>query len=372
MNKKIAGIHLYYFVAVLVVAIIAILVGTFMDLQISSSLAHIGNVFGKIFAVVGKYPGYLIFGSAGVLFYVYKKDDEEKGSKAWAYAFLIAIPLAVGALYGYDDLTELISNKIVAIFLGALAIGAGEVGMYFLFRRANKEEAYNAGMAFLFSAVLVFVTTYLLKNAALRPRYSWLVSVNHLDYYQTWYAFNSSIKEANSTVDSSNFMSWPSSHVAMASLAVLASLFPRLNKKLEGKEWLCFLVAALWILIVAIARVSDGSHFLSDVGWGTLIGTGFSLLVVSLVYPSEGAKEKEPVAKETPIQETFISAPITPKPIEPTVGKTSEPAPRKESPTTIVTPPAPVEPAKPAPMKPEEPKGKEKKKKKDGFYEIDS
>jgi len=372
MKKKIAGIHLYDFAIVLVLALIAILLGTFRDLQISTSLAHVGNIFGKIFAVVGKYPGYLIFGSAGILFYVYKKDDEEKGSKAWAYAFLIAIPLAVGALYGYDDLTELISNKIAAIFVGALAIGAGEVGMYFLFRHANKEAAYNAGMTFLFSAVLVFVTTYLLKNAALRPRYSWLVSVNHLDYYQTWYAFNSSIKEANSTVDSSNFMSWPSSHVAMASIAVLAALFPKLNKKLEGKEGLCFLAAALWTLIVAIARVSDGSHFLSDVGWGALIGTGFSLLVASLVYPTEVTKAKEPVTEEVPMQETFTSAPMATKPAEPLMTKPVEPTPKRESPTTIVTPSISQEPAKPAPMKPEEPKAKEKKKKKDDFYEIDS
>lgn len=366
MKKKIIGIPLIDFALVLALALVAIIVGTFKDLQISESLAHVGNYFGKIFAIVGKYPGYLLLGSSGILFYVYKKNDAEKGSKAWAYAFLVALPLVAGALYGYDDIQEFITNKIAAILVGVLAIAVGEIGLYFLFRNADKEEAYNAGMCFLFSAVLVFVTTYLLKNAALRPRYSWLVSSGDLTNYRTWYAFDSSVREANSTVDSSSFMSWPSSHVAMASVASLSVLFPRLNKKLAGKEWLFFLAAVIWSVIVAAARVSDGSHFLSDVGWGALIGTGFPLLVASLVYPGANEKKETAYPAAQPIETTraTAAAPI----VEP---KQAEPRPVETPNTTSIVAPAPAEPAKPIASEPPA-KPKDKKKKKDDFFEIDS
>jgi membrane-associated phospholipid phosphatase len=338
MKKKVAGISVYEFVTLLGLAIVAILVGSFKDLAISEKFAAVGNVFGKIIAVIGKYPGYLLMGSSGVLFHFYLEKGDKKSSKIVSWLVLFLLPLIIGGLYGYDDLTAYL-NKYVAIALGAFLVLAGNVGLYFLYKNADKEECYNAGMTFLFAGILVLVTCYLLKHAALRPRYSWLVTnPDYIEkYYTAWYTFDNSARSAftEEQAANDNFYSWPSAHAAMAAFGFLSVLLPRLNKKLAGKEELFFWISEFWVILVSIGRVTDGSHFLSDVAFGSFFGLGFSFLVLTLVYPPvPDTDEAKPVAaplpspapsEEEPVLRTAVP-PSAPVPVAPKAQPAPTPA----------------------------------------------
>jgi len=297
MRKKVAGIPLYFFAIVVVILLAVIVVGSFLDLQISERFAVLDNPFGKVVALVGKYPGYALLGLSGVLFFLSRQDKKGPLNVAISWALLLGIAIGAGALYGFDDIDEYLNDKVISVLIGIVAIAPAEVLLYFLFRKANQVEAFNASMAMLFIGILTIGMSYLLKTAALRPRYSWLAETNNLsNYYQTWYSFSSAAREAFPDALESDFASWPSAHTAMASVTVAMILFPRLNSKLTGKEMIFFLSSFLWTVLVAIGRMSDGSHFLSDVGWGALIGLLLSFLVIVFIYTSPKASAEQAVA----------------------------------------------------------------------------
>lgn len=344
MKKQICGVKVYQLAIVLGLSLLAILIGTFLDLQISEKIVKAGNAFGKIIAIIGKYPGYLLLGTSGVLFFIGRKDKTSTSNQAISWIILVIVTATAGALYGYDDLSSAVSSKTLAIAIGIVTVAAGEGGMYYLFRHAEAEESINASLTFFFAIVLTFVLTFLLKSATSRPRFSYLLSTDNLEGYQPWYSFSSALKSSSPDAEADSFASWPSGHSALASATILVCLLPRLNDKLKGKENYFFIGTLAWSLIVAIGRLSDGSHFLSDVGWGSLIGIVVPLIVGMLIYPNGG---KETIAKT--IQETSQPAPAV----------AYAPAPSEE----------PEEPARE--KKPLFGKHKSKKDKNDGGFDID-
>src|SRR5574344_1853922 len=115
MKKKILGIPLYQSLIVLVLGIIATGVSTTLDLQISQKFAKVGNAFGIAFALLGKFPAYALLGASGILFYIYRHEEKDSLSQILSWAGLIILPLAAGALYGYDDISEYVTSKVISI-----------------------------------------------------------------------------------------------------------------------------------------------------------------------------------------------------------------------------------------------------------------
>jgi membrane-associated phospholipid phosphatase len=311
LNEKFAGIRYYEALILLLVAFIFILVGSFNDWSISSHFAKVGNPFGTVFAILGTYPAYLLFGATGVLFFINWQAEGEKDSKILAFICALIFPILAGALYGYQTLNDYISNKYLSAIVGILAIGAGEVGIYFLCRHAEKDEAYNAGVTFLFAGATVIILIYLLKKAGLRPRYYWIITQSDpYSYFRNWWDFDSSVKEgfaSNANYADTYFESWPSGHAALAGFSVLSVLLCKLNKKLENKSRYFVYGSLAWTILVSLARVSDGSHFVSDVAFGAFFGTLFAMLVAYLVYlpapieESSEMNEKENKANPKPL-----------------------------------------------------------------------
>jgi membrane-associated phospholipid phosphatase len=310
-KKGFAGIKWVEVLAILLLAIVLIAIGSAKDLEISIAVAHPdNNIFGKIFQFAGKLPAYALLGSSGVLFFISYEPDGKKDSKILAWLVLILLPLASGLLYGYDDINQFFESasngKVIACTIGALLVGAVDAVIYFLFRKGDKEEAYKVGVVYLFTGVVLLLLFYLLKKAGMRPRFSWLYANEPESYadYQPWWAFNSTVEEAHPDALQDNFESWPSAHVGLASMTFLTMLMPRINPKLKGKEPDFFVGAFLWILLTGISRLSDGSHFLSDIGFGLFFGALFSFLVCYLVYlPAPKAEEDTPIAPATESQE---------------------------------------------------------------------
>jgi len=299
MRKKVAGIPIYLFALAFAICLVAILLGSFYDLEISQGFVITENVFGKVVALAGKYPGYALLALSGLLFFLSRKEKKGTFNVILSWGFLIALGLGAGALYGIDDIDELLDDKVISALIGVVALAPAELLFYFLFRKADHAEAFNASMAFLFIGVLTIGVSYLLKTAALRPRYSWLFETDNLTLYQDWFSFSSAAREANPAFPDSDFASWPSAHTALASVTVAMVLFPRLNSKLAGKQIVFLLASFLWTALVAVGRVSDGSHFISDVGWGALIGLLLSFLVLFVIYPSPKALVEQPVSPTT-------------------------------------------------------------------------
>lgn len=303
LHDRFAGISYLQALILLLFALVFIIVGSLADEAISAKFYFANNAFGAIFAYLGPYPGYVLFGATGVLFFINWQGEGQKDSKILALLCAVIFPILAGALYGYECLADAISNRYLAAVLGVLAVGAGDVGMYYLCRHADKDLSYKAGLTFLFAGATVLVLLYLLKKAGLRPRPYWVMahSTGTNDYFCNWWDFNASIKESfpNET-DTSAFESWPSAHAGLSGMAVLSVLIPSLNPKLKGKERYFLIGAALFCFLTGLARVSDGHHYVSDVAFGAFFGILFSLLVAYLVYLPEPIEEEEGVSLESP------------------------------------------------------------------------
>jgi membrane-associated phospholipid phosphatase len=294
LNEEFAGIRYYEAAILLLTALIFIIVGSFADFSIAKAVYHPGNAFGALFAYIGPYPAYVLFGATGVLFFINWQGEGQQDSKVIAIICACIFPILAGALYGYQTLNDGITNKYLAALIGIVAVGAGDIGFYFLARHADKDEAYEAGVTYLFAAATVIVLIYLLKKAGLRPRFYWIESQsNPADYFRNWWDFDASVKEGYATnplYQDTYFESWPSGHAALAGFSVLLVLLAKLNPKLKNKTTLLIAISLAWTLLTSAARVSDGHHYVSDVAFGAFFGTLFAMLVAYLVYlpaPSE-------------------------------------------------------------------------------------
>jgi membrane-associated phospholipid phosphatase len=297
LNEEFAGIRYGEALILLTTALIFIIIGSVADWSIANAVYHPDNPFGTLFAYIGPYPAYVLFGATGVLFFINWQGEGQQDSKVLAIICACIFPILAGALYGYETLNDGITNKYLAALVGIVAVGVGDVGFYFLARHADKDEAYQAGVTFLFAAATVIVLTYLLKKAGLRPRFYWVEQQsNPADYFRAWWEFDASVKEnyvaANPTATGYDtyFESWPSGHAALAGFTVLSVLLAKLNPKLKNKTTLLLTISLVWTILVSAARVSDGHHYVSDVAFGAFFGTLFAMLVAYLVYlpaPSE-------------------------------------------------------------------------------------
>lgn len=290
LNEEFAGIRFYEAAILLLVALTFIIIGSCADWSIANAVYHPDNAFGALFAYIGPYPAYVLFGATGVLFFINWKGAGPKDSRILAIICACIFPILAGALYGYETLNDAIANKYLAALTGVLAVGVGDIGFYFLVRHADKNEAYQAGITFLFAAATVIVLVYLLKKAGLRPRFYWIEEQsNPQTYFRNWWDFDASVKEnfaaANPTAyQDADFESWPSGHAALAGFTVLGVLLAKLNPKLKNKTTWLIVGSLIWTILVSAARVSDGHHFVSDVAFGAFFGTLFAMLVAYLVY----------------------------------------------------------------------------------------
>ena len=77
-------------------------------------------------------------------------------------------------------------------------------------------------------------------------------------------------------MDSEEFKSFPSGHVANAATLLLLVLLPKLRASLQSYGGILFWTAALWTSFVALTRIMMGAHFLTDtvVGWAITVGLG--------------------------------------------------------------------------------------------------
>lgn len=308
LNEGFAGIRYYQAAILLLVAIVFIIVGSCADWPISNAVYHPNNAFGTLFAYLGPYPAYVLFGATGVLFFINWKGEGQQDSKILAIVCACIFPILAGALYGYETLNDAITNKYLAALVGIVAVGVGDIGFYFLARHADKDEAYQAGVTFLFAAATVIVLIYLLKKAGLRPRFYWIEEQsNPQTYFRNWWDFDASVKEnfssANPTAyKDTDFESWPSGHAALAGFTILSVLLAKLNPKLKNKTTWLIGGSLIWTLLVSAARVSDGHHFVSDVAFGAFFGTLFAMLVAYLVY-LPAPTEEETNGEELSLQE---------------------------------------------------------------------
>ena len=292
----------YMSVVVLLLCTVGILCGSFFDLRISEAVFAPDNLWSKFVEFCGILPTLFIVGSSGMLLFQYYR---QKGSKAIAWLLLILITLIAGGFWGYDAFHRYFRDHVIlCVLFGVLVMALFDFPLYLLIRnnrniKDNPKVALLMILSFLFTALFTFGIKFLIA----RPRYMFLVQwkekgyiPNVADYYRDWFSFSrdTSMFRGFEGYESFAMQSWPSGHASFSSLTMLSIFLFRFNPKTEDKTDSAFIGSLIWALLVMLARLLDGHHFLSDISFGLLFGfLSFSLFSIWLVPQRRKIVEKE-------------------------------------------------------------------------------
>jgi len=288
MRKSVRGIGIVWILAGISLGVIGILVGSFLDLSLAKTIYHENNLFGKVVGYIGSLPGYVVFGFAGVFLGRYFLSEEKKVWHILGYVAKYGFPLIVGLIYGYDVLKDSFGT-LVGLGGGAVLVFLLDFFLSYLLKNVTSpKEDFKDALILLFAFVFGLGLTLLLKHFIIRPRYLYLATLENTDEFRAWYDFSSTLLKDHPELDHDLVASAPSGHTMLSALGLGSVLLAKNHKKTQGKEWIFSLVSLLWTLFVAIGRMSDGHHFLSDISWSMLLGfglIGFFAFALGHSYP---------------------------------------------------------------------------------------
>ena len=264
------------------VAVIGIILGSFLDLQISKAIAQPGNGFALTISAIGPTIGFAAVAAMGGGFIALIV----KGNYHIALKILFGVLAlcCIGVAIYYPGMEYFGVNgfyKAAPEWVGYLIVlvpeGAAMFGGYVLFKNNQNK---NIWIVFCIVIVVLLIALLLvipnIKDNMHRPRYRLLslYESNEEIYFHNWWEPTKNHVELISkyNVNKDDFKSFPSGHTAEASILLVGFTFlPLANKKFERYQLPLFLCGCGVVFLVALARILAGAHFLSDVSWGAVI-----------------------------------------------------------------------------------------------------
>ena len=247
-----------FFIALMVVA-------TKFDLQINHALSDGDSFFADLFSLIGEYPAYFAVPVGGVIVFFNAPLFKEKYQR-FLIRFVGALAVFGGwffFLYAGTKLTEpphLLGLSLVGcVGLGALNLW---VGSFVETKKMNRLFKY--GVFLIVFTLVTLAVIQISKNVFCRMRYRDMLKEGNFDGFTPWYKIN--IGRENPNPDY-HYSSFPSGHTSSAAhvfvLCVLCDILPKWNKK--SVRAALNVGCLIFTVVVAVSRIVDDAHFLSDV-----------------------------------------------------------------------------------------------------------
>ena len=311
-NKVRHSIPIYIYIALFVIIAVFLVVGSLKDVDVSHKLFNPENKFGKIFETFGLFFGHGLVVIGGVAVFsgtFFRKHILFKiiGIAILVVAFGVATYLFADAIgtfgkdpkfYGYR-----FDKSWMALLVSAALMALVALLGFFIIDMKKQDEALRVGIIILAAAIIQVLIINLLKGMGGRPRYRFLLDTEWNDgtHYGVVYEFKNWYQFAFWKNPSNDFFkSWPSGHSGFAaSFLAIAYLPNMMRRRFKFDNYVFFGIGLLYLILMMIARIIIGAHFLSDVSMGALIGT-FAAFISSFVvekiqvFPWEKKKEEAP------------------------------------------------------------------------------
>ena len=289
------------------VAVLGIILGSFLDLSISSAIASASNGLGLTISAIGPTIGFAGVAVMGGGFVALAVKGKYHIVLKILFFVLAAACLGVSIFYPAGEYFGIngfygAAPEWVGYLIVIVPESAAMVGGYFLFK-----DCQNKNMWIVFCIIVVLLLIALLgviptiKDNMHRPRFRYLAQ-SDLDLFHNWWEPFKEYKDyiaAHPDVPHDNFKSYPSGHTAEASiLFVCVTFFPLADKKFAKYQMPVFYGACGLVVLVAFARILAAAHFLSDVSWGATIVLSLTLIANEVVMRIKALQLKEEAPKE--------------------------------------------------------------------------
>ena len=276
-------LHIY---VVLGIFLVLFILGTFLDLSLTTAIFSRDNTFGITISAIGTIPGYMILAVIGGGYFALALHKQYKTIfKVLLYvasaAFLVLpIYFAGREFFGPNGF---VNEKIVWVgYLICLpiALGCAYLG-YFLTKKSDNE---NLWIIYIIASLAIFMALVpgvsLLKAIFHRPRYRTLSLYDDIEFH-AWYQRCGNYKELMEAhnLKSEEFKSFPSGHAGASAVFMIGvSILPFLSKKYDKLVLPLFYAGFAYTLFVAFTRILVGAHFLSDVAMGGILTSIFMFI----------------------------------------------------------------------------------------------
>ena len=265
--------------------VVCLLLGSFYDLQVSTAVYDKSNWFGLILAAYGQGPSAFAMAGAGGLL-IYTMDKKRMISLIPSVLFGVLL-IVFGVFMGFFEPIEyLVTVPKVVLVLISIIVSALTI---YAFLRILKDNTDSEKRRFAYFIIFFVITQMIVINVIKvpwgRPRMRLLEEYPEI-MFQDWWVIGSSIKDKYLAlgVGSNEFKSFPSGHTASALNIFIITVLPYLNKKLENKKNLFFIISVVFTVLVAISRIIMGAHFITDVTVGFLVGFIIYLASLKIFY----------------------------------------------------------------------------------------
>ena len=291
------------------VAILGIILGSFLDYQLSSAIASADNGFGLFVSVVGPTIGFCGLSFIGGGFFALGL----KNKTLWVKIVFIVLAVAAFGVTVYYAGREYFgingfyqkAPDIVGILTAAVCSLAAEVGGYFCFKDCKNEQAWIPFLAVYVVLLLVLVAAIpVLKDTMHRPRYRTVCQ--GIVPFHNWFERCGDYKDymTNYGYGGDEFKSFPSGHTGEASiLIVVATFLPLADEKFKKYQLPLFIGACCFVVLVAFSRILAAAHYLSDVSMGATLTLTFATIANELLIKFVKPKKIEEAVEEKPAEE---------------------------------------------------------------------
>lgn len=250
------------------VALIGLAIATRYDLQISQTLFDQSNWFGRFGEVFGEFPG-LMVGVLSCAILVLTRNKQSVRSNLYSILFgglfFIGLSLMAGTIpFIYMKLSWWYGT-IITFFLisgSTFLLKKIPLSLYPTLRRIAW-----VGILTLFTTI---VTVNMIKLGWSRVRFRDML--NSFSTFTPWF-------QSNGFTGNTKWTSFPSGHVATASVIIVITLLPRMITSLKKYTSLMMVISYGWILLIMLSRIFIGAHFLSDTIVGACFGIGIFWLI---------------------------------------------------------------------------------------------
>jgi membrane-associated phospholipid phosphatase len=295
-KKKVMAVPSAGFWAVIAVCVLGILIGSFRDFQINEALANKTEI-GAFFATYGSYFSYCLYPAAGAcLFAGLKKKGKNYRLLAWVLLLLACFMAvyysnsyngkAVRALIGYEAGVSPPALSAVSLLFWAVLYAWVPFVMIRLLDDSDPDKLIAVGAAILIAGIAADNTNLWLKQAASRPRYKYLITLEDpASEFRNWWQMIPNLAGSDD-----NFKSWPSGNMTIACMMFSLPMLTDVCRRRSGKKnWIAFGFACAFVVLYGYNRIHMTNHFLSDVCFGTLITYMiFSVISMAFLHAAEG------------------------------------------------------------------------------------
>lgn len=287
------------------VFIAVLLIATFYDLQINVALGNADSVYGQFFRLFGEATAWVVIPFSAAILMRTANRKSKAGivlTVVWGAVLIVGWYLTINYVLkqftGKSYIEGLYGSPYRAITLYSIVFAVLFSGIHAWCAFKIKEETAKKLIFFAIAMLLALAISQLvcevMKRVWTRQRFRNLDIGNggtSSDGFSPWYkpALGKNkaaelyyVQDSAGMPKSDAYKSFPSGHTSAAALTFGIAMLPGLFDKLKKYKVWFWIVPIVYTVAVAISRIVNRAHYLSDVLFGGTIG-GLSVLAGYLI-----------------------------------------------------------------------------------------